>query len=139
MKAFKSKRPKSKASVKKTAFVTFLHFDILASINWITLLDSRLMYYDKNEKFFSDLESGGFNVPKLASVSSYTSGWKGCSSPVPSLHRDWLCNCNAERNRDVRVQCSRRKVVGSPRWVSRPTGFQRLRGNYLEDRALPAK
>lgn len=43
MKAFKSKRPKSKASVKKAAFVTFLHFDILASINWITLLEVNVL------------------------------------------------------------------------------------------------
>lgn len=28
------------------------------------------------------------------------------------------------------------KVVGGPRWVSRPTGFQRLRGNYREVHVL---
>lgn len=28
------------------------------------------------------------------------------------------------------------KIIGDPRWVSRPIGFQQLRGNYLEDHVL---
>lgn len=52
-----------------------------------------------------------------------------------TLHRDWLCNCSAKYNL-TEYAIALQKVVGGPRWVSRPTGFQRLRGNYLEDHVL---